>query len=141
MSGERDLRVLLSNMNPSLSEGEFVFCSLDEARLGKLEVHPIATFRESEAISAIIPRQYADDEGLEYSFVAKLITIGVHSSLDAVGLIAAIAGKLAEAGISVNPVSAYFHDYLFVPTDKAHEAMAALEEMIGDSAMGLVGAD
>ena len=134
MSGERDLRVLLSNLNPSLSEGEFVFCSLDEARLGKLGVHAIATFRESEAISAIIPRQYADDEGLEYSFIARLITIGVYSSLDAVGLIAAIAGKLAEAGISVNPVSAYFHDYLFVPADKAHEAMAALTELSSDSA-------
>jgi hypothetical protein len=45
------------------------------------------------------------------------------SSLNAVGLIAAIAGRLAHAGISVNAVSAYFHDYLFVPTDKADEAM------------------
>jgi len=134
MSAEQNLRVLLSNMNPSLSEEEFVFCSLDEVRLGKLSVRPIATFRESEGMSAIIPRQYADDEGLEYSFVARMIKIGVHSSLDAIGLIAAIAAKLTAAGISVNPVSAYFHDYLFVPAQKAHEAMAALAELSSDSA-------
>ncbi len=134
MSAERDLRVLLSNMSPSLSEEEFVFCSLDEARLGQLSARPIATFRESEAMSAIIPRQLADDEGLEYRFVARMIKIGVHSSLDAIGLIAAIAGKLTAAGISVNPVSATFHDYLFVPADKAHEAMAALAELSSDSA-------
>jgi len=120
-------------MNPSLSEEEFVFCSLDEVRLSKLSVRPIATFHETEAISAIVPRQFADDEGLEYSFIARMIKIGVYSSLDAIGLIAAIAGKLAAAGISVNPVSAYFHDYLFVPADKAHEAMAALAVLSSDS--------
>ncbi len=134
MSAEQNLRVLLSNMNPSMSQEEFVFCSLDEVRLRELGVRPIATFRESEAISAIIPRQFADDEGLEYSFVARMIKIGVHSNLDAIGLIAAIAGKLAAAGISVNPVSAYFHDYLFVPAEKAHEAMAALAKLSSDSA-------
>ncbi len=134
MSAEQNLRVLLSNMNPSLSQEEFVFCSLDEVRLSELGVRPIATFRESEAISAIIPRQFADDEGLEYSFVARMIKIGVHSNLDAIGLIAAIAGKLAAAGISVNPVSAYFHDYLFVPAEKANEAMAALAKLSSDSA-------
>ena len=84
-------------------------------------------------MSAIIPRRFADGEGLEYSFVARMIKIGVHSSLDAIGLIAAIAGKLAAAGISVNPVSAYFHDYLFVPAENAHEAMAALAELSSDS--------
>ncbi len=134
MSAEQNLRVLLSNMNPSLSDGEFVFCSLEEARLDKFHIRPIATFRETEAVSAIFPRQFADDEGLEYSFVARMIKIGIHSSLDAEGLIAAIAGKLAAAGISVNPVSATFHDYLFVPADKAHEAMAALAELSSDSA-------
>lgn len=133
MSAEQNLRVLLSNMNPSLSQEEFVFCSLDEVRLSELGVRPIATFRESEAMSAIILRQFADDEGLQYSFVARMIKIGVHSSLDAIGLIAAISGKLTAAGISVNPVSAYFHDYLFVPAEKAHEAMAALTKLSSDS--------
>ena len=63
-----------------------------------------------------------------------MIKLEVHSSLNAVGFIAAIAGRLAQAGISVNPVSAYFHDYLFVPTNKADEAMRILEGMTNDSA-------
>jgi len=134
MSGERDLRVLLSSMNPHLSEGQFVFCSIAEENLGKLSIQPVATFRESEGISAIVPRQDADAEGLEYGFISRMIKLDVHSSLNAVGFVAAIAGRLAQAGISVNPVSAYFHDYLFVPANKADEAMRILEGMMNDSA-------
>ena len=33
---------------------------------------------------------------------------------------------LADAGISVNPVSAYYHDHLFVPVEKAGQAMQLL---------------
>ncbi len=134
MSGERDLQILLSSMSPQLIEGEFVFCSDIEENFGKLSIRSIATFRESEGISAIVQKQDADDMGLEYEFIARMIKLGVHSSLNAVGFIAAIAGRLAQAGISVNPVSAYFHDYLFVPTNKADEAMRILEGLTNDSA-------
>lgn len=53
----------------------------------------------------------------------------VHSSLEAVGFIAAIANKLAENGISVNVVSAYYHDHLFVSSEKAEQVMQLLAEM------------
>ncbi|MGC8878761.1 MAG: ACT domain-containing protein [Anaerolineae bacterium] len=36
----------------------------------------------------------------------------VHSSLSAVGSLAETTGTLARAGISVNPVTAYYHDHL-----------------------------
>ena len=41
---------------------------------------------------------------------------------------AAITAKLAEAGISMNAVSAYYHDHLFVPADKAKSVMKLLAE-------------
>ncbi|MEY9903549.1 hypothetical protein ABIA44_007723 [Bradyrhizobium sp. USDA 329] len=63
------------------------------------------------------------------NFPSRLITLTVHSALDAVGLLAAITARLAEAGISVNAVSAFHHDHLFVPADRADEAMAVLREM------------
>jgi YidC/Oxa1 family membrane protein insertase len=44
-----------------------------------------------------------------------------------VGFLAPIMTRLAEAGISVNPVSAFYHDHLFVPWDKRNEAMEILE--------------
>nr|WP_281404536.1 ACT domain-containing protein [Pyxidicoccus fallax] len=53
--------------------------------------------------------------------------MSVHSSLEAVGFIAAVSTRLAAHGIGVNPVAAYFHDHLFVPSARATEALALLE--------------
>ncbi|EKD51400.1 MAG: hypothetical protein ACD_62C00265G0006 [uncultured bacterium] len=58
-----------------------------------------------------------------------MITLTVHSGLDAVGFLARISTALAEAGISLNAVSAFYHDHLFVPVDRAGEAMVALERL------------
>jgi uncharacterized protein len=46
-----------------------------------------------------------------------------------VGFLAAITARLATAGISVNAVSAFHHDHLFVPADRADDAMVLLQEM------------
>jgi hypothetical protein len=40
-----------------------------------------------------------------------------------------ITTRLAAAGMGVNPVSAYFHDHLFVPAGRAEEAMAVLHAL------------
>ncbi len=129
MPGESKLSVLLTNMSPRLHGDEFVFCSLGAEVLGGLDFQPLATFREDEAISVIVRRAEADAAGLDYEYVSRMIKLEVHSSLHAVGFIAAIAERLARAGISTNPVSAYFHDYLFVPADRADEALQVLLEM------------
>ena len=50
----------------------------------------------------------------------------VHSSLAAVGLTAAVAAALADHGISANVVAAFYHDHIFVPAERAEEALAAL---------------
>ena len=62
-----------------------------------------------------------------------MITLNVHSSLEAVGFLAAITARLAAAGMGVNPVSAYFHDHLFVPADRVDEAMAILEGLAAEN--------
>ena len=53
-----------------------------------------------------------------------MITLNIHSSLEAVGFLAAITARLAAAGMGVNPVAGYFHDHLFVPAERAEDAMA-----------------
>jgi len=53
----------------------------------------------------------------------------VHSSLEAVGMTAALAKALTEAGISANVVAAYHHDHIFVPWARRHDALAALEAL------------
>lgn len=128
MSGEINLDVLLKTMRPDRVPGEYVFCIVERRYDQPAGISPILTFREEEGLALILTREDADAAGLPYEYVAAMITLTVHSSLDAVGFLAAITQKLAAVGISVNPVSAYYHDHLFVPVDKADQAMSLLKE-------------
>ena len=58
-----------------------------------------------------------------------MITLNVHSSLEAVGFMAAISAKLTQHNIGANPVSGYYHDHCFVPLGKELEAMKVLEDL------------
>jgi len=129
MSGEKNLQTLLKTMKPILNDSEFVFCSIKTSELKSLNVEPICIFREQEGITLILTRENAEKNHLHYSFMSRMITLTVHSSLEAVGFLAIILNKLAENGISVNTISAYYHDHLFVPTDKADHAMKVLQNL------------
>ena len=59
----------------------------------------------------------------------RRITLRVFSALDGVGLTAAVANALATRGIACNVVTAYRHDHIFVPSDRAQEAIEALHEL------------
>jgi uncharacterized protein len=131
MSAERDLIVLLQNMKPELQPGTFVFCTLAANETIPGALNPRLTFREQEGTTLVILREEAEAVGLRCAFASRLITLTVHSALDAVGFLAAITTRLAEAGISVNAVSAFHHDHLFVPADRADEAMALLHDRFG----------
>ena len=124
MSGAVEIDELLRTMSPTLRPGSFVFVSVPQEPAG---LEPIATVREDEGLTLVIDRDAADAAGLEYDFVAAMITLRVHSALEAVGLTAAVATELADAGISCNVIAGYFHDHLFVPTDRATEAVGLLE--------------
>ncbi len=129
MSGETNLTVLLQSMNPKLDKKEYVFCSVPIEQVATLNVNPICQFRELEGMTLILTIQQAEKANLNYELVWRMITLLVHSSLEAVGFLATITNKLAEKGISVNAVSAYYHDYLFVPANKAEQAMHILTSM------------
>jgi hypothetical protein len=62
-----------------------------------------------------------------------MISLDVHSSLEAVGLTAAFATALGNEGISANVIAAYYHDHIFVPTADAERAVAALKALSGGS--------
>lgn len=133
MAAERDLDALLKHMKPELQPGTFVFCTIAPNERIPAGLNPLLMFREQEGTTLIILREEAEAAGLRYAFTSRLITMTVHSALDAIGFLAAITARLAEAGISVNAVSAFHHDHLFVPADKAGDAMAALRTMSGES--------
>lgn len=129
MLGESNLDTLLSSMQPKVLETEYVFCTLGQgADLAScLNMEPIATFMEEEGLTLVLAKNMADRHKLDYESVFRCITLTVHSSLDAVGLTAAVATKLAEHDISANVIAAFYHDHIFVQAKKADAAMQALK--------------
>jgi hypothetical protein len=131
VSGERNLKTLLKDMKPELQAGIFVFCTIPEDKEITITsaIRPVLMFREREGTTLVIRREEAESAELPYQFASRLITLTVHSALEAVGFLAAITARLAEAGISVNAVSAFYHDHLFVPEHRADEALSLLQNM------------
>ncbi len=129
MSGSKDLEFLLKNMSPEIVPGEYVFTTVDEETLRKLSGMAILTYREKEAITIIVLKEVADVHSLSYESTWGLITLSVHSNLSAIGFLAEVTRVLALAHLSVNVVSAYHHDHLFVPYDRISEALNILSEV------------
>ena len=128
MSGETDLGKLLQGMQPQLHAGEFVYCTVESIQSAHA-LEPLCIFREDEAVTVILPRQKAEEAPLPCSAPVAWITLTVHSSLEAVGLTAAVSKALTEANISCNVVAAYYHDHLFVPVQDAKRAMDVLASL------------
>ncbi|RQO32959.1 acetyltransferase [Chryseobacterium sp. KBW03] len=129
MSGEKDLAVLLQNMEPVLNAGEYVFCTVENLGEIKDMEKILFFFREAEAVTIVLERSIAEEWRMNYSYVSSWITLNIHSSLEAVGLTAAFANALKQESISCNVVAAYFHDHIFVAKEDAENAMKALDAL------------
>lgn len=130
MSGIEDLSTLLADMQPELQPGRYVFVTLATGRYGDgADLEPIASCLEREGLSLVVPHAKAVENGMAHDSVFRLISLVVHSSLSAVGLTAAIAARLTAEQISANVVAGHFHDHLFVPEERADDAMLALRAL------------
>jgi hypothetical protein len=129
MTGETNLSALLASMDPVLADETWVFVTLPLGAAIPPSVTPLMTYAEAEGLTLIVRRDEAEVAGLVHVFPSRRITLNIHSSLEAVGFLAALLPVLAAAGIGVNPVSAYFHDHLFVPAERAHEALGLLRDV------------
>lgn len=129
MSGIFELDELLKTMKPELLTQEYVFCSVEGDLKEYNSLNPIGTFVEQEGLTLILEKDVALKENIPFQGVFRQITLTVHSSLDAVGLTAAVSTKLASKGISANVVAAFYHDHIFVPSSKAELALSALKEI------------
>lgn len=130
LKGEKELNKLLKSINPVLDSREFVFCNINESDFQKTNAN--CWFKEKEGITLILEKSEAEKNNLKFIYPCKMITLTVHSNLNAVGFLAAVAAKLAEHQISVNVVSAFYHDHLFVPDEKAEQAMQILLNSFSD---------
>ena len=131
MTGESDLEKLQKHMAPQLHPETFVYCTFPDFKLPP-GINPIGTFREAEGLTAIVERSEADRAEVPHVFEARLITLTVHSSLEAIGFMATVATGLAKAGVPCNAVAAYHHDHLFVPRHLADHAMSLLVALASD---------
>jgi len=128
MAGIIELDELLKSMTPAIQNGEYVFCTVKGNCADYVHLNPLGFFVESEGLTLILSVEAAEKAQFNYEGKFKQLTLTVHSSLDAVGLTAAVAAKLSSYGISANVVAAYYHDHIFVHSERANEALTALQE-------------
>jgi len=126
MAGERDLEILLRDMDPERRPGRYVFTSVAAIPPA---AQPVVTVVEDEGTTMVVAQDDAERLGLAYDVVLAMITLRIHSALDAIGLTAAVATALAGAGISANVVAGHFHDHVFVPINDADRAMTVLDDL------------
>lgn len=132
-SGITDLARLLAELQPSLSPELYCFTSIDKG-----SPHPegaLMAFEESEGTTLILPLERANAAHIEAGFLCQKITLMVPSSLEAIGMMAAIAEALTQAGVPCNVVAGYHHDHLFVAPDQAEIALEALRQLQARSAL------
>ena len=129
MNGETDLKKLLTGLKPVDDEIEYGFGILPPGKTTPAGITAFAIIQEREAATIIAPADQLATAGLEHTPGWSKITLTVHSSLSAVGLTAAVATILAEAGISANVVAAYHHDHVFVPLNRKNEAISLLSKL------------
>ena len=130
MSGEKNLTRLLQSLSPSLDPQSYVFCCLKDKSYGAFtELNPIASFKEQEGLTLVLTQTSADQASLAYEGVFSRLELSVYSSLQAVGLTAAVAKALAKEQISANVFAAFYHDYIFVSQSDGERALVVLKRL------------
>ena len=124
--GEKDLMKLCASLNPVMALPIYVFCSFPDFMLPD-GLATFCTVREREGMTAVVEQSDAQRLRLPYTYESRLITLMVHSSLEAVGFIAVISRELAQARIPCNAIAGYCHDHIFVPVERAEESMTLLK--------------
>ncbi|PCI88157.1 MAG: ribonuclease H family protein [Hyphomicrobiales bacterium] len=127
-NGTTNLPKLIASMQPELQPHIYVFAKTNDKTLAT-SLNPIMQFQEPEATTLILRQTIAKKHSLDHEFPCRMITLKIHSSLQAVGFLALITSHLAKHNIAVNPVSGFYHDHLFIAHDKAEQAMTALAEL------------
>lgn len=126
MAGELDLARMLASLDVEQRPGRFAFVTGDWPALRSV-AH--ATISEAEGLTTVVTVDDARSVGAPVDFEAAWLTLTVWSSLEAVGLTAAVSRVLADAGIACNMIAGYHHDHLLVPAAQAEQATRLLRTL------------
>ena len=126
MVAETDLARMLASLDVQQRGGRFTFVTGDWPAL-RTVAHAIVD--EEEGRTYVVKVEDAVAVGAPVGFVAAWLTLRVWSSLESVGLTAAVSSALAGEGISCNTIAGYHHDHLLVPIDRADDAIRVLRTL------------
>lgn len=121
-----DLDQSLAALDPR-AVGDYLFCTVGDVPEG---LEPFATVREDEGTTVVVTKDEARAHGLSDGMLLSRISLGAFTSLEAVGITATIAQTLASSSIPCNVIAGYYHDHLFVPQDRAKEALRLLRGLV-----------
>lgn len=113
-------------MNLQIIPGEFAVCKIPDLTLVRTDDDFFFLSRTDEELSLVcregsVPANHTDVE----SGWSMMRIVGV-LDFSLTGILASLAGTLAEAGIGIFAVSTYNTDYLLVKTENLSRAAAAL---------------
>lgn len=134
MTGETDLNTLLRSLKADLIDGIFVFVTVPTGQIPP-DLAPRMMFQEAEGTTLVLLKDAAQAADMPYEFPSRMITLNIHSSLDAVGFMARIATALGNEGMGVNPVAGFYHDHLFVPNGREQDTLRILSQIAKDAAV------
>lgn len=127
--GEKNLATLLKSMQPQVLDGTWSFVTVPNGKVVPPGLSPLMTYREPEGVTLLLDDGDVAKSGLVAAFHSKGISLNVNSSLYAIGFLAAISDALAKQAMSINIVSAFHRDYLFVPVARVDEALSVLRRL------------
>lgn len=143
MSGETDLGRLIAGLEPALDPRPYRYVLVPPGEESALTSVAFAAIREEEGLCVVLDAESAERAGATDGPLFARLTLRVHSSLLAVGLLAAVASRLAAAGIAANPIAGRLHDHLLVPWEERERALAELRalsrsapQLAGESEVG-----
>ena len=128
MSGVTDLATMLATLDVQVREGRFGYVTraMHDAAL---DATAAARIDEAEGVTYVVHVQRLGPQDPGPDFIAAWLTLTVHSSLQAVGLTAAVSHALAAQGIACNVLAGFHNDHLLVPADRIDDAIAALHAL------------
>lgn len=126
--GETDLEKMLATLDVERRPGVFTFVAVADPDRALAEVAH-ATVREGDTTTLVLTVDDARRAGLDVVTEMAWLSLTVQSSLDAVGLTAAVSQVLGDAGVACNVLAGYHHDHLLVPAEQAASAITALRSL------------
>ena len=123
--GETDLSAMLATLGVQRRPGVFAYIAVNVPTPGLIAAAH-AMVKEGRLTTIVLPVDAAERAGQSTDAQFAWLTLTVQSSLDAVGLTAAVSARLSAVGIPCNVLAGYHHDHVLVPVDRVDLAIDAL---------------